>query len=247
MSLSTVEAPSPLPSPSHTESVPRRKWFWAKVSLAIVLALASAGVRWVRADRYAELIEAGELPPFPLDELPMSYGPWHGKDAKMDSEVARATGASGMVSREYVNERTGVRLSVVVLYGPASKVFIHSPELCYPGAGFRAVEGPLIQKIAVGERKLPFASLLYEKGFGSVRDRRQVYYSWGFGGRWSPAALKQKEVDRLPGMFKVHVERRAGMYEQIDLNDPCIGFLELLLADLEPRIELAKSRGSGVK
>jgi hypothetical protein len=247
MSLSTVEAPSPLPSPSHAGLAPRRKWFWAKVSLAIVLVVASAGVRWVRADRYAELLETGELPPFALEDLPMSYGPWHGKDVKMDSEVARVTGASGMASREYVNDRTGVKLSVVVLYGPAGKVFVHAPELCYPAAGFRTVEGPLVQKIAVGERKLPFASLLYEKGFGSVRDRRQVYYSWYFGGRWSPAALKQKEVDRMPGMFKVHVERRAGMHEQIDLNDPCIDFLELLLADLQSRIDLAEARTSGVK
>jgi EpsI family protein len=244
MSLSTVEAVPPLPRPPEQQAGPATSRFrlWSKVALVVVLVGASAGVRWVRADRYAGLIEAGELPPFPIEDLPMAFGPWKGKDAKMDSEVARVTGASGMASREYVNERTGVRLSVIVLYGPATKVYIHSPEVCYPNAGFRQIEGPLVQRIPVGDQRPPFASLLYEKGFGSVQDRHQVYYSWYYGGKWSPEVLRQKQVDRLPGMFKVHIDRRAGAHEQIDLNDPCVDFLKLLLPDLQRRIDLAKSR-----
>jgi len=245
MSLSTVESPATLPPPPATAAA-GRKWLWAKVVLVIVLAGASAGVRGVRANRYAEMVEAGEVPPFALEDLPMVIGPWHGEEAKLDSEVARVTGATSMASREYVNGRTGVKLSVIVLYGPASKVYIHSPEVCYPAAGFRPSEGPLIQKIPIGQRELPFASLLYEKGFGSVLDRRQVYYSWYYAGKWSPAMLKQKQVDRMPGMFKVHIERRAGMREQIDLNDPCVDFLKLLLPDLQHRIDLAEARTPAV-
>jgi EpsI family protein len=247
MSLSTVDAPSTLPSASRSAVAAKPKWFWARVLLMVVLVGASAGVRWVRASRYADLIEAGELPPFPMDEIPMVIGPWKGEDAKLDSDVARVTGASGIASRIYTDGRTGVKLSVIVLYGPASKVYIHSPEVCYPSSGFRLVEGPLTQKIPVGDKKVPFASLLYEKGFGSVRDRRQVYYTWHHGGAWTPAMPVHKKVERVPGMFKVHIERRAGMQEQIDLSDPCIDFLKLLMVDLQRRIDLATSQGTGVE
>jgi hypothetical protein len=218
-----------------------------KVLLVVALVGASAGIRWIRAGRYADMLEAGALPPFPLDELPMVLGPWRGEDAKLDSEIARVTGASGIASRIYTDGRTGVKLNVIVLYGPAANIFIHSPEVCYPSSGFRLVEGPLIQNIPVGDKKVPFSSLLYEKGFGSVRDRRQVYYTWHHGQTWSPQFLTQKQVDRVPGIFKVHIDRKAGMYEQIDLNDPCIDFLKRLMVDLQQRIDLATPRSSGVE
>ena len=133
-----------------------------------------------------------------------------------------------MASRIYTDQRTGVKLNVIVLYGPATKVYIHSPEVCYPASGFRQIEGPLIQKIPVGDKTVPFASLLYEKGFGSVTRPPAGLLLVALRQTWSPAMLMQKQVDRLPGMFKVHVERRAGMHEQIDVNDPCVDFLELL-------------------
>lgn len=242
MSSTTLDVPDVGPSPPSQAGTKGRSWLWVRVTLAVLLIGTSAGVRWVRAGRFAELVEAGEKPPFPMEDIPMVLGPWKGEDAKLDSEIARVTGASGMASRVYVDQRTGVKLSVIVLYGPATKVYIHSPEVCYPGTGFRQAEGPIIQQISAGKRKIPFASLLYEKGFGSVLDRHQVYYSWYYGGQWSPAMLKQKQVDRLPGMFKVHIDRLAGAREQIETDDPCVDFLELLLVDLQQRIDKASAQ-----
>lgn len=54
--------------------------------------------------------------------------------------------------------------------------------------------------------------------------------------------LKQKQVDRLPGMFKVHIDRLAGAREQIETDDPCVDFLELLLVDLQQRIDKASAQ-----
>jgi hypothetical protein len=211
------------------------------VALAVLLVGTSAGVRWVRAGRYAEMVEAGEKAPFALEEIPMTLGPWKGEEAKLDSEIARVTGASDMASRIYTDQRTGVKLGVVVLYGPASKVYIHSPETCYPRSGFHQVDLRMIQPIDNGREKVPFASLLYEKGGGSTADRHQVYYSWHYGRRWSAAALMQKQVDRLPGMFKVHIDRRVGLHEKIDADDPGIEFLEYLMPYLQRRIDEASS------
>lgn len=243
MSLSTLDAASPSgPSSPPSPGDRPRSWLWARVALAVLLVGASAGVRWVRAERYAEMVEEGKKPPFPMEEIPMTLGPWKGEEAKLDSEIARVTGASDMASRIYTDQRTGVKLGVIVLYGPAAKVYIHSPELCYPRSGFRQVDVRLIQTIDNGREKVPFASLLYEKGGGSTADRRQVYYSWRYGKLWSPETLMQKQVDRLPGMFKVHIDRRVGLHEKIDADDPGIEFLEYLMPDLQRRIDEAESR-----
>jgi hypothetical protein len=193
----------------------------------------------MRAERYAAILEAGEDAPFPLREIPMELGSWKGKEEKLDSEIARVTGAVDMASRVYTDQRTGSKLSVIVLYGPAGKVYVHSPEVCYPNTGFHQVDNRLIKMIDNGREKVPFASLLYEKGEGSIAERHQVYYSWLYGNKWSPVTLKQKQVDRLPGMFKVHIDRIAGLHEKIDDNDPGLGFLKLLLPDLQRRIDAA--------
>jgi len=199
----------------------------------------------VRAGRYAAIVEAGEQAPFPLVEIPMKLGPWKGEESKLDSEIARVTGAVDMASRIYTDQRTGTKVSVVVLYGPATKVYIHSPENCYPRAGFRQIDNRMVQEISNGREEVPFASLLYEKGGGSTIERHQVYYSWLYGNMWSPVTLKQKQVDRLPGMFKVHVDRIVGLHEKIDADDPGLKFLSILMPDLQRRIDEATSPRPG--
>ena len=65
-------------------------------------------------------------------------------------------------------------------------------------------------QINAGPRpRAPFRSLVYAKGEGGPADLQEVYYSWWYNGRWTPDVGKQKQFERIPSMYKVHLARRV--------------------------------------
>ncbi|HWE37791.1 MAG TPA: exosortase-associated EpsI family protein [Isosphaeraceae bacterium] len=246
--LTTTPAAAPAAAAGGRRGTP-----WGRVALACALLLGSAAVRFWQARRVDREIVAGRMPPFPLKELPLELGPWKGTDGELEPEIASGAGCTGNIARVYEDERTGLKLRIIVLYGPAASVYIHSPEVCYPRAGYGLELGPIGRAIelptpADKARRAEFASLLFSKGEGGLADRETVYYAWWYKGTWSPRQLNQKQSERIPGMFKVHVERRAGPYERLRLEgadppglgeEPCESFLKILLPEIERRIAAA--------
>ena len=57
--------------------------------------------------------------------------------------MARIAGSSDHTVRTYLDEKSGEQASALILYGKAAVVFAHTPEFCYPAAGYQAVRGPV--------------------------------------------------------------------------------------------------------
>jgi EpsI family protein len=223
---------------------------WAWAVLAVALLVGSGGLRLWQRLRIDRTLTADSRVPFPLATLPTQVGPWQGRDDQLDPETARTTGATDHVFRTYVNAQTGVHLSVIVLYGPGPEVSMHSPENCYPLAGFGLIDGPRTRPVRIdGGIDVPFRALTYARGeVGGPVERQFVFYAWGYNGSWSPVKPMQKQLERMPRFFKVHIARDVGATERFDLTgagldgkaeglrDPCQDFLDLFLPELDRRL-----------
>ena len=208
----------------------------ARVALAAALLLGSLALRQVQAARVDARLRDGRTPPFALAELPMALGHWSGVDEAMEPRIARATGCTDHVFRTYVDGRTGARVGVIVLYGPATEVFIHAPEQCYPAQGYALAEGPEARE--VGGRA--YRSLVFEPGARGVGARQEVCYSWRLGGTWSPDLPRMKRLERAPGMYKVHLARRVAPGEYRRAGNPSEDLLAALGPELDRRIDAAR-------
>lgn len=231
-----IEAP-PTPPARRPAGAP-----WGRVALAVLLVAGSAGLRLWQQSRVDERLRSGRSSPFPLAEIPLSLGDWTGKDEPLDPQVARTTGAVDHISRMYIDERTGVRMSVIVLYGPAEDVSIHAPEICYPVAGYAEIGQARTWPVRSGDHDVPFRALTYGRGPRGEVDRQHVYYTWYYQGRWSPDRTTRKHLERIPGMLKVHVARAALPSERLDRGDPgdpCQDFLARLMPEIERRMAAA--------
>lgn len=215
---------------------------WVRVALVCVLLAISGVVRWQQTRRFQAIADASKESPFRLEELPMSVGPWQGEAAKLDEQIARATGATDHIVRRYVNQETGVRVDVIVLYGPATSVFIHRPEVCYPSAGYEVAAAPSERNVNAGDLLAPFRALVYLRGEGGQTERQEVYYSWRYNGRWSPDVGTFKQLERIPGMYKVHVARLVTDHEKRDVANPSEAFLQEFLPALEQRVRQSQSQ-----
>ena len=212
---------------------------WTRVALACLVLVGSGLVRSWQAGRVGAMLREGRVAPFPLDQVPLTLGTWRGQPVRIDPRIARHTGATDFVTRRYVDQRTGSAVDVVLLYGVAAEVSQHAPEVCYPNAGFERVEGPDRRTIAVGPLRAEFRSLVYSQGQGAQAGRREVYYAWRYGGRWTAQAGPYKRFERIPGMFKVQLDRALAEHERRDVGNPCEALLEVLLPELEHRLARA--------
>jgi hypothetical protein len=209
----------------------------ARAAVVCAILVGSGAARWWQARRVEASMNAGRERQFKLDEIPLTLGDWSGERTVMDERIVKATGSDDQITRRYVDGRTGVALDVIVLYGPTSDIFIHSPEVCYPKAGFGSHGETVDRTLALGDAAATFRSVAYAKGDPGGREIQDVYFSWRYNGAWTPTVGAPKQLDRIPGMYKVQVARRLTQREtRADERDPCEAFLGVLIPDLESRI-----------
>jgi hypothetical protein len=218
---------------------------WVRVGLACAVLVASGAVRAWQADRISRELERGLESPLKLAAVPTELGPWKGEATTIDPQIALATGAKQVVTRRYVNQNTGVAIDVILLFGPAESMYLHRPELCYPSAGYVLKAGPEDKAIPAGPKHAAaFRSLVYSKGEGAQSESVEVYYTWRYNGRWTPDVGKQKQFERISGMYKVHVARRLTDRERRDVANPNEAFLESLVTEMERQMSLRTSSTS---
>lgn len=244
MSVTNVSTSSP-PSTSAVAATSTRAGAgfgtWLRVALVCGILVGSAYVRQWQAARIEQGLELGRRRQIDLEAVPLTIGQWEGEPTKIDEQIARVTGADQIVTRRYVNQQTGVSLELILLYGPAVEMYIHIPETCYPSAGYTLYAEGENQVIDAGVVKAPFRSLVYSKGEGAQADLQEVYYSWRYNGHWTPDIGTQKQFERIPSMYKVHVARRVTGQEQRHVGNPCEAFLRSLVAEVEGRIVASQS------
>jgi len=227
MSVVTPAAAGRIPGLGH----------WGRVAFACAVLAASGGVRLWQVRQLETVLRDGRTAPFPLESVPMVLGDWRGEETTIDSKIARRTGATDLLTRKYVDQRTGATVEAIILFGPTTEVYGHAPEVCYQAAGYKKVGGPDAHSVPMGTQSVPFRSLVYAKGEGGQAEFHEVYYSWRFTHHWSPDVLgSYKRFERIPGMLKVHLTRRVTEQEKRDVGNPCEALLAVMVPDLERRL-----------
>jgi hypothetical protein len=220
---------------SIRELLKKPEWMWTLL-VCVVLGV-SGGLRYLRDWQFQSLNKEKEKPPFPLKEFPKTLGDWRdkGTEITLDPQVARITGSTDHLIRTYVNEKNGEQVSVMILYGLAYLVWPHTPNACYPAAGFKSVPPSRDVEIDVPEttikarfREQNFAK--YQTGAGIYQ---QVYYSLRNAGEWGlNLESRWKSFRYHPGMFKLQVQRQVAAVGKTENSS-----LEELLGTIIQKIE----------
>jgi Protein of unknown function (DUF3485) len=227
-----------------TAAAPRAPAIGARTSGALLacaavvcaLVLASGAARWWQAHKLADALNLERETKVPLETLPMTLGDWVGEKTEIDPQIVAGTGSDDLITRRYVNRVTGVAVEVIILHGPAMEIFIHTPDYCYPRAGYFEAGEAMNRTISSLGAKMPFRSVAYTKGDRARADTQEILYSWRYNGHWATSVNRPKEMERIAGMYKVQVSRRLQPGEIRSVANPCEAFLELMVPALEARI-----------
>jgi hypothetical protein len=241
--------------PSHRPLIQVIRKIGAKTStsprswmvVACVLLGISGGIRFWRGWQIQSLQAESAACPFPLSELPRVLGSWvalEGSDAQLDPEVAKFAGSSDHVIRVYADEQSGERATALILYGLARQVSSHTPDVCYPAAGYRLVPERVDHKFSIPGLTAPvqYRSAVYTKRVGGIGKYEEASHTFFHHGQWLPDLENRWKMFRYyPGVFKVQLQRNVNTSGAAkDRNDPSESLLKELTQAITNRVSQNK-------
>ena len=147
---------------------------WARVGLAVALLAASAAGRAWQARRVDQMLRDGRVSPFRVTELPKVLGPWVGNDERHGPDHRPRHRQHRPDPELYQNTITGQKVALIFLFGPSTEMFVHSPETCYPAAGYERIGGPVPRRSRTpAARPWPFHEMVFPRARGAVPSSRR--------------------------------------------------------------------------
>jgi Protein of unknown function (DUF3485) len=206
--------------------------------ITCVLLVISGSVRFVRDWGLSNRLAVAQQSPFSLEELPKSLGLWRMvSEGDLDPEIARVAGASDHINRNYINDKTGEVVSVLVLYGLAYALHGHTAEICYPAAGYKAVDSLKTYELKPADldKTVGYRGGYFAKKKVAADEYDEVIYSFRFVDEWTAdPAPKWKLFRRHPGMYKIQIARKATEFAVE--TSPSVPLLEGFVKEIEKRL-----------
>lgn len=194
--------------------------------LLVLLASYVQGVwtqRWdstapQRLQQFAAVFDSGAIP--------LEIGDWQGEDLEAEDPETeelelQVAGAVRHMSRVYRHVGRGDEVHVFMICGMSRSVAKHTPDACYPGAGFRPVGD--IQSFTMAEADdSQFDTAVFAKEAPKGREVRRVFWAWNAKGHWEAPAhprFKYRGATPLLKMYLTSVPKREGLPSDSVCND----------------------------
>ncbi len=166
---------------------------------AVAMLLASGLLYHLLAKDSDQLEPAAER----VALVPMVIGDWQGHDEEVDRASFEQAGAKGYWTRTYVNARTNESVLVILMCGRAGKMAVHTPEVCYHGAGYELHEEPTA--CALKESGSFWTAQFTKKA--TVPTHLRLYWAWNAHGAWEASAAARWQFRGEPFLYKLYVSR----------------------------------------
>jgi Protein of unknown function (DUF3485) len=223
-------------------SQPAARFQWGWIAFICTLLIISGAIRHWRGWQFQSLSRESAMSPFSLNEFPEELGSWRaaeGSEEVLEPDIARIAGASDYLIRAYVDDKSGERAVVMIIYGLAYRVWPHVPDACYPANGFHSVDSPEDIPIQVPgtSNSARFRMQNFVKFKAGQRDCREVYHSLRNAGEWGLDMGKNWKIFRYhPGMFKVQVQCQGSSSGLRSDHDSVHQLLGLIVREIERRV-----------
>jgi hypothetical protein len=181
--------------------------------------------RWHASDSLDEAVGR-------LEMIPTSMGDWVGERHDFDEESLRRAGIRGFKGFRFTNRVTGDVVSMLLVCGRSGPISVHTPDVCYGGAGFEAMGGKQTKELSVGDRSYVVSSLRFKPPASMGRTPIDVAWAWNAGDGWKSPDNPRLVLSGHPAVYKLYVvcNVRSGLEPA---SDPTVAFLKTCLPVLE--------------
>ncbi len=201
-------------------------------ALVMIIGTGLVGGAWTNRWRPAPALVAlaGRL-----DSLPKEVGEWTSVSRELPAREKTMTGAVGYISRVYTNPGKRLSISVLLLTGLPGDISTHTPDACYPGAGYAlGTMDPYSFKYGTPTptRSAEFRTSVASRG-GPNPSTLRLFWAWHSSKGWSAPEDARWALGGEPMLSKLYVVRETAGAVIDPKEDPGNEFLSLLLPELD--------------
>jgi hypothetical protein len=219
-------------------------------ALLVVTVTVAQGLiteRWKDKSVSKELESASRL----LEaKFPEKFGTWElERELESDPKELERAGAVGHISRLYRNTRTKARVSAFVVCARPHDASGHTPDRCYPGAGFEIGEAEHRQKIPLADgREVETFTGTFRKTGTTLR----IFWTYGIRAQdrvdeedvaaprtWIAPQIARIALVGEPAVYKLYAildeTRLSGTQAMVEAED--------FIANLLPALDAALAEG----
>jgi hypothetical protein len=200
------------------------------LALGLVLIVWMAVVQGRLSDRWddsqADALQlAARLP-----NVPERVGDWSGKPQEQSQAQLEASGAVGHIARAYVNTRDGRQVSMFLVSGHNRDVSQHTPDRCYPAAGFSQIGAQTTHQIEVDGETAVFHSAVFRKETPEGVQNVRIFWTWGHDDRWLAPDSPRNAFAGVRGLYKLYLVEQLGELAPAPEESPCLAFAGELIS-----------------
>ena len=164
--------------------------------------------------------------------VPMILGSWEGEEQVVEEDVRRTAGAVHYVSRQYTDSKSGRQVTLWLIVGHARDICRHTPNICYPSAGFS--QDSMIMKHHIpfaGGEPAVFYTAKFEKSDELSRQVMRVFWAWNHPdrNRWEAPDNQRFEYGNSRALYKLYFTSQVLRDEETIDDNIAVDFAELML------------------
>jgi EpsI family protein len=170
-----------------------------------------------------------------IDSLPLTVGDWQGTPQPLDPLVIQRAEFAGYTMRRYENRRTGAVVNLLVACGRPGPVSVHSPQICFPGAGFQ-MSGDATRHTLdpqLGGTPVEYWKATFAHSDDTMPERVRIVWLWNGKGAWMAPNNPRWQFAGLPMLYKVYITQEFLPRNEETDGDACAEFLREIIPELE--------------
>jgi hypothetical protein len=176
-------------------------------TLAVLLLVTSGVVHGLYSGRWSTTAEldAGIAR---VPTVPMEFDGWKAELGESNADEFAQAGAIAYWTRKY--RKDGNEVLAILMVGRAGRMAVHTPEVCYAGAGYGLVgqPSPYLLKGA-GDKELgTFWTASFKKPGPSGSDL-QLYWGWNDGAGWKAPDNPLWTYSGRPVLYKLYLSQQV--------------------------------------
>lgn len=142
-----------------------------------------------------------------LHALEVKFDDWQADEVPTEMPTNERSVAT---SRRYKSASSNRLAVITMISGIPGSVSTHTPDVCYPGSGYKTLRSPKRETIELpGGRTAVYYVADFEKRTQTKQDRVRVRWAWSTDGDWvapdNPRWQFAANLARVPVLYKVYV------------------------------------------
>jgi hypothetical protein len=202
------------------------------IALALVIAAGLVHGQWTQRWTPSSAVETAAAR---LGRVPMNIGDWRGRSLELNREQLAIAEVAGHVARCYENRPGRAAVTILLVCGRPGPIAVHTPDICYAGAGYEPLGLPVRQTLSVGPSGTPaaFRHAVFAKSNAAVPTYLRILWGWTADGTWDAPDNPRLVFAPHRALYKLYLIRTMDTAEEPIEDDPSLAFLETLLPELK--------------